>query len=246
MRIEMDRKAIFAKEEIVIGDEDSKNTDTETWGRCGPDYIKLSTEIPINIIFTFIHEYGHFRGDRVSFKRKPMLGGRAVLTFDEIKATNASLNLTEKEAESLTRIYMSKRIVKPNWDHLWVADRLLRVLFKGRANYEGLRVYTYTKKEMRKDIIEHPTSSMVKKGKVIVNMNTKTERDVELPAIYTEVASLLILENTFNKYGLWNGGEDEMVQPWNTQGHQRAQNIIARAYQGKGWMIPSMVDLNRR
>lgn len=249
MQIEIDRSAIFAPECKLATDPKIKEAEMEEIAgfSCGNE-IGLTPAAPLAQVMIICHEIGHYMGGKFSFKERMFLSGKPknVLTFDEIKGSKISLTLTESEKNRLKKALSHGRRVKPNEDHLWVAEKLLRVFFRGRFNPKDLRIRAFTKSEMRRRMGKTPPLGAEKRGEEVMLRNTKKGRDAELPSHYTEFGCILILENTCEKYGIDFGYDEICFCKSGMADHQRAQNIIARAFAGKGWRIPSDVDLVKK
>lgn len=250
MYIEIDRKAIFGGEQKIAtipGSRTDEKGEIAGWSK--GNEVVVTADKPLNIVATLCHEVGHFAGRRRSFTEKRFLSKKTknILTFDEIKDGKISLELNPQGQEKVKEILSNKRRSKPNNDHLWLAGMLLNVVFRGNLKAKEIKFYAFTRGQMRRSMAKNPPMGTVKSGDEVVTVNTKNGRNVELSSYYIQFACVLVLENTVKKYGLMDDNfEQFFAYAGDLPDHQRAQNIIARAYAGRGWRIPSELDLARK
>lgn len=252
MQIEMERGASLSNGEIlytVKKSTEKQDYQTIVCGLCQGHNIWLAEYFPLDVILDYTHEYGHFRGKQISFSEKTFLFGKTknILTFDEIKENEVSVDLSSKEIAKLSEYLVQEDWEMPSWEQVSTGNKLLTALFRGKFSFDEINVYAMSQKQMRDKVKKSSIKGLRRKGRKVFDINSKAERNSELPAVYVEAACRLILENTMRKYGILEEHE-ELVQPKVSfaSGQQRAQNIVAKAFYGRGWRLPSMVDLKRR
>ena len=225
MKIESDKSFIFAKRrpdpfyKKFLGAQNCGLVEIDTQD------IYLSPDGAIPLILTFCHEAGHVASERLSF-----VNGNA-LSFDDIKKDDVSIRLTSEERIFFQKLGPDIRKMKMEGTPLMVAKKLLRKFFKSNFNCNKIRLHNI------------PQLVLDIKASGGDEMSIWQERNVELSSIMTEAGCALILDNTFKKYKI---SFEVILYKTDSPGHQRAQNIVSKAYNGRGWRIPSVVDLENR
>lgn len=206
------------------------NTETLTTSAVGfhsDNNIYLIPRPWISILGTYCHEVGHIKGNLHSF-----VDG-LILTPSECKKTTVPLSQKEK-----SYIRNQRRLGEPDVEMNDIlgnlADKILSTFLNGNFNPQNVYLYNVSPEKMKKIV-----------GKNFSAPNTKRTRNVELSAYITQVGCLQILENTLKKNNLIEGQKHLFFSQSKSPGHQRAINIVARAYRKTDidWNIPSYADL---
>lgn len=244
---------IFAKNEIVVakltGNEDIVDENLVGF-RSGKD-IYLPPQDFLNTISVFCHEVGHVLGNEMSFQTGLYPGEKAIVTnFDEIKSGNLRIKLEPNEIVHIMKYLSNNEPVPIEGLTLSIALKLLDVFSKGNFTLTSIISHNVTQEELHRLVAEKGSSTTTTKQAgtttEILVVNSKSGRNEELSSYTTEVSCLLILENTLKWYGIYRSDGAITISASISPPHQRAINIISRAFSGKGWRIPSMLDINLR
>jgi hypothetical protein len=252
MEIGVDKGVIREKGKIFIavgGSKDSKEAGRISGLRHGQE-IYQSPQPILETISTYTHETGHIVGEWLPFRSGINAGEiKYVRTFDDIKLGNISINLTTEEIRYLRNYLLSKEDVGLTDTTLRIANKLLYKFFIGHFDPSNIKIHNVSQKKLEEIVAKTGSSTTVAKkgwGSVGIEIiNTRQGRNAELPSIMTQAACGLILENTLRKYGIDFDPKDTSLQVRISPPHQRAQNIVARAFKGKNYRIPSKRDLNQ-
>lgn len=239
MLIEIDKKSILApSREIGV------NLDRITAYRYGND-VFLTPQNPIRSISDICHEAGHVLGNKYSFKSHGGLHRKNVLSFDDINHGNITIKLSDEE-KTFLRINLKRRdILKLSHNTVQIADKLLFKFTLGKYYPGMIDLHLISQDQLVQFVNSRNTSTTSFINNKVLMINSRSGRNSELSSIATETACMLILENSILENGLsdpgWKGfNYYARISP----SHQRAQNLVALAFKGKGWRIPSLKDIN--
>lgn len=249
MEIERDCGAIFEKRKIYITGLKRKESPegSAVLGFANGKDIYLSPQGFIDGIATYCHEIGHLMGNRLSFQSGLKWWQLAnVRSFDEIKKYKISIYLEPREVDYLNQIIGTKENVALSGESLTIANKLLDTFFMGNFHPKVAVLHNVPRKELNIIVASEGCNTLVSKHGDIFARNSRHGRDSELPSYTTEFACLLILENTLKKYWLMSSQNHFTIRTTISPSHQRAKNIISRAFSSQGWRVPSMVDIRKR
>lgn len=251
MEIQRNISSIFEKEKVIAVDLpkniDSGKPNMISGFRSGKEIYQPPLNL-LNAVGTYCHEVGHILGDRTSFQSGlKWWNKKYILGFDEIKHKNVSIDLDDRELDYAKKYMFHKRKLHIKNEVLSISQKLLKTLFKGKFSEQDADLYSISYRKLNKLVADRESSTTLTKTEngltKIVIENSKGGRNSELPAILTEASCLLILENTLIKHKVMSETNYITMVSRGSAPHQRAQNIIARAHAGRGWRIPSMMDI---
>ncbi len=243
MRIEVRSPLSYTPEEMILVDTQKTDSPPLAGLRVGWNvYINRDLN-PYDWITTFTHEVGHLIGDTISFQ------DGSVLSPLEVQGTNICLSHDEQDLLSQVFGGSKRRILTE------ISDSDLEILTEiGR---KLILAFVLNKEHGLENLVLHSLGSdqlvevartvnlvtaEVKSDGKIVSKSDKFGRDLELPSCLTEYACTQILENTLVRYRIISG-RTQLVVAYQGLPHQRAQNIIARAFR-YNYRLPSLLDLD--
>jgi len=206
-------------------------------------YVPPSTVI--DSISTYCHEAGHIIGDLWSFKNPDSeTGETALLSIDEVKNPNTTILLTFDELQFLRFNIFSTQKERPSRHAVSIANKLLSKLTKGKFDSTSVTFYSVTQEELIQRVKDNGANTLVvDENKTITIINSKQGRNVEMPSYTVAYCCMQILENTLRFQRIFSDENQFKFFPTSSPPHQRAINIISRAFRGKSWKMPSMVDI---
>lgn len=253
IEIKTDISAITRKEPeplVTVADTAVSSEESQKTARVRIAGLRVGKDIylpPNNFLSTaknYFHEVGHVLGDEYSFQAGLMPGEEGdVLSIDEAKVTR--IDLTPEEVSHIRKYLFTGQEIVLDEIMIAVINRILTTFAKGNPIEKMFNVHFPTQAELEKmayecDII---TSEKNEQGQLVA-INSKTGRNTELSAYLVQFCCLQILENTLKHYYLMANGSRLRIETTFSPAHQRAQNIIAMAFRGERWRVPSMVDIS--
>ena len=194
----------------------------------------------INRMATYFHEAGHVLGDELSFLN------RKVLTPDEVKKSKVDFSVKERFS-LLKRLYLKEeKTFDTNELNLW--NRILDVFTKGNFDSSEMELYCVPQEVFDEEVGLISFSSTFRRGSQgeVVPISSRQGRNRELSSCATTIGCLTILENSLAVSILGKKVLDfEIAYPKMAGSHQRANNVVAKAYESVGWVIPSDLDLEK-
>lgn len=210
--------------------------------------IYLSPRNVVDSLGTFCHEVGHFIGDLWSFKKGDGESAEeTVLSIDEIKDQRVFITLSEEEYHYLDdNIFLTKLAVHSP-ELISIANKLLVEFTKGRFDPDSITFHAVSQDVLDERVrsLDISTVKTDASGNIVA-VNSRKGRDAEIPSYTTEYCCMQILENTLYHYGIFSFENYLKFFATSSPAHQRARNIISRAFRGRGWRMPSMVDIKNR
>lgn len=239
MKIERNYGSIFARRE--------KPTVTRYRGFSSGNDIYQSPQSFIDGISTYCHEVGHVLGDRLSFQAGlKWWQVENVRSLDEIKNYKISIYLEPTEIQYLRKSISNKKNTHINDEGLIIAGKLLNTFSMGNFHPRMVNFHNISQRELEKILAREGSSTTKTANGEVLPVNSRAGRDSEIPSFTTEVACLLLLENTLIKYRINFNESDLGFCTSSSPSHQRAINIVSGALSRKGWRLPSMVDIAKR
>jgi hypothetical protein len=246
--IETDHSVIFDNKKIYLTNHAGR-TEELAEKLCAltiGNRIYRTDESLLDSIRTYTHEAGHYKGEEISFKSgRSFWEKKNIQSLDEIKDRNIHIELSENELVFLKENAFSDKQVRFNGETFNIANKLLKALFRGRFNKYDIFVFNVTQEELDDLVKKEGSSTTPEIDSELVLVNSRESRNDELTSVLTEISCLLILENTMIYYGIL--APNECIRCGKVESvYQRAQNIVARAYDSRGWRIPSNKDLKKQ
>lgn len=210
--------------------------------------IFLPPRTVVDLLSTYCHEVGHIIGDDMSFQDGSNDGEEPdVLSIDEVKDPNTRITLTNKEQEYLKNTIFSTEKVSLDPVLIGITNKLLDLFTKGNFDPRSIRCHSVTQKELEEKVSTMSISTLSRNSEGgIIAVNSKDGRDSEIPSFTTELSCLQILENTLAYYEIFSKSQYFIANTVDSPAHQRAKNILSRAFEGRGWRLPSMKDIRRK
>lgn len=251
MEIQRDIASIFEKNKTIVIDT-PQNTDLDdlrmiSGYRNGKEIFQPPLDY-INAISTYCHEVGHILGDKLSFKSGFKWWNRKnILSFDDINSNKICITLSKEELEYSRRHMYDHDKLHIKDEVLSISQKLLKTLFRGKFHKKNVVLHDVSYEELNNIVADQgstTTSTTLEEGvRKMEIVNSKHGRNSELPSVYVEAACLLILENTLKKHNIIVDAGLIQMPKRDSAPHQRAQNIVYRAYSSKGWRVPSTKDI---
>lgn len=257
MRILSDREAIrrdqipFQTGDPSLNDTNEDEDNLQILGLRKGRQIFLPPASLINTLSTYLHEVGHIIGDDMSFQAGLDNSDNAqVLSIDDVKNVYKMIQLSEIEQIFLREnLINNDKIESPeSYDLLKsIANKLLKSFTKESFDPEEVTVNFVSQESLEQLAFESDISTISQDsdGKRYAK-NSKEGRNSEIPAYTTEIICLQILENTLHRYRLLDLNSEFIIGTTLSPSHQRAKNLLNRAFRGKGWRLPSMLDIRRK
>lgn len=252
MRIEIDKSAILSKKsDEIMTDETLRKekkpvfkSDERIFGMRRKNEIFLSPSQPIYLITSYLHEVGHIIGNNLPFlaeRNKPE--NTNALSFDEVKNPKTKISLSLSEIIFLLKSIHSKKNIKISKEIQSIANKLLICFTSGTFNPSTIKVHSVSQDELEKLVFEGNQNTITKTsdGKLYF-LNSKIGRNDEIPAYITQFCCMQIFENTLHHYKLLNSKKMLEFKKISSPSHQRAINLVGRAFVGEGWRLPFKLD----